>query len=175
MGWRGRPLVGHAVAAALDSGVERVYVVVGHDGEAVAAALAGLPVVIVHNPEHERGMASSLRAGLRALPAGIDGVLVCLGDMPQVRAEHLDRLIAAFAPGEGRVICVPTCRGRRGNPVLLGAEFFAELEGLTGDQGGRRLLGAHAERVAEVAVDDPGVLCDVDTPRALAGLRNASP
>jgi molybdenum cofactor cytidylyltransferase len=173
--WRGQPLLRHAVDNALASEAQSVYVITGHDSEAVAATLAGLPVVIVHNLQHASGLATSLQAGLRALPDSVDGVLVCLGDMPRVRAEHLDRLIAAFAPLEGRAICLPTYRGKRGNPALLGRQLFEELAALEGDRGARRLIDQHGELVAEVPVEDAGVLLDVDTPAALAELVAGGP
>jgi molybdenum cofactor cytidylyltransferase len=72
---------------------------------------------------------------------------------------------------EGRGICVPTVDGKRGNPVLFGADFFAEMREVQGDTGAKHLIGAHADMVCEVAMDDPAVLEDVDTPEALARLR----
>jgi molybdenum cofactor cytidylyltransferase len=168
--WRGQPILRHAVENALASGAERVIVVTGHESERVVAALGGLPVVIVHNPDHAAGLAGSLKAGLRALPETIDGVLVCLGDMPRIGPAQLDRLIAAFSPAEGRVICLPTYRGKRGNPALLGRQLFPELAALEGDCGARGLIEKHTELIAEVAMEDASVLLDVDTPAALAEL-----
>jgi molybdenum cofactor cytidylyltransferase len=97
-----------------------------------------------------------------------------LGDMPRVASAHIDRLIAAFNPGEGRAICVPTWRAKRGNPVLWSARFFPEMRVLEGDTGARALIRAHAEQVCEVEMPDDGVLLDVDTPDALAALRAGS-
>jgi molybdenum cofactor cytidylyltransferase len=79
-------------------------------------------------------------------------------------------LIAAFSPGEGRAICIPTHRAKRGNPVLWDARLVAEMQALDGDQGARSLLGRHADEVCEVEMPDDGVLLDVDTPSALAAL-----
>jgi molybdenum cofactor cytidylyltransferase len=90
--------------------------------------------------------------------------------MPRVRPEHLERLVAAYDPVEGRAICVPTFGGRRGNPVLWGARFFADMARIAGDVGARHLIGENAEVVCEVEMGDSGVLVDVDTPEALAAL-----
>lgn len=169
--WRGEALVRHAVRAMVNSGAAPVGLVVGHQAEVVIRATGDLPVMIVYNPEFDEGMASSLRTGLHALPDEVDGVLVALGDMPQVNAQDLRRLQDAYDPAEGRAICVPTYQGRRGNPVLLGRELFAELKRLEGDRGARRLIAAHEELVVEVAVEGPGVLLDVDTPTALERLQ----
>ncbi len=166
----GAPLIARAVDAALASQAHGVIVVTGHQGDAVEQALAGKPVRFVRNPDFADGLSASLRAGLAAVPADADAVVVCLGDMPRVRAGVIDRLIAAFNPLEGRAICVPTTHGKQGNPVLWDRSFFVEMAGLTGDSGAKRLIGHHADRLCEVAVDDAGILYDVDTPDLLADL-----
>jgi molybdenum cofactor cytidylyltransferase len=167
---RGRPLVVHAVDAALASPARPVVVVLGHEAERVRAALAGRDVRFAHNPAFEAGLGASLRAGLAALGGEVDAAVVCLGDMPLVRAEHVAALIAAFEASGGRAICAPRFEGRRGNPVLWPARFFAEMSALGGDAGARALLDAHADAVCYVPVRDAGVLLDVDTPEALSAL-----
>jgi CTP:molybdopterin cytidylyltransferase MocA len=171
----GSPLVARAVDAALGSRAAPVIAVVGSEADRVRAALAGRPVGVVENPRFADGLATSLRAGLAALPAGLDGVIVLLGDMPRVAAQHLDRLIASFDPDAGRAICVPTHGGQRGNPVLWSAAFFGEMAALTGDAGARSLLASHAAQAVEVEMPDDGVLLDVDTPEALDRLRRRAP
>jgi len=166
----GRAMVTIAVDAVQASKAGPVTVVTGHEGERVRAALAGRDVTFVDNPRAAEGLAGSLKAGLEAVPDDADGVIVCLGDMPRVTAAHIDRLIAAFNPVEGRAICVPTWRGKRGNPVLWGRRFFEEMRGLGGDVGAKRLIGEYDDLVAEVAMADDGILLDVDTPDALAAL-----
>jgi molybdenum cofactor cytidylyltransferase len=162
----GAPMVARAVDAARGSRARRVLVVTGHDADRVRAALAGRAVELVHNPDHLEGMASSLRAGIAAL-GGVDGAVVCLGDMPWVRTADIDALIAAFDPAAGREICVAQHDGKRGNPVLWGARHFAEILRLSGDRGARALLEEHAGSVVGVDVGHPGVLLDVDTRDAL--------
>ncbi|MBL8700613.1 MAG: molybdopterin-binding/glycosyltransferase family 2 protein [Alphaproteobacteria bacterium] len=169
----GKPMVARAVDAALASQAIAVTVVVGNDAGRVRQALAGRNLTIVENPAFAEGLSASLRVGVAALPGDIDGVLVLLGDMPRVAAAHLDRLIAAFNPVEGRSICVPTHRAKRGNPILWDARFLPEMQALAGDQGARGLLGAHADVVCEVEMPDDGILLDVDTPAALAALAPA--
>ncbi|MBI1206401.1 MAG: NTP transferase domain-containing protein [Azospirillum sp.] len=169
----GIAMVARVVDAVLASSARPVVVVTGHQGEAVRAALAGRAVEFADNPQFAQGLSTSLKTGLAALPDDVDGVLVCLGDMPEVSAGVLDRLIAAYAPAEGRAICVPTFQGKRGNPVLWDRGFFGEIGALAGDVGARHLIGLHAEVVCEVAIDEAGVLADIDTPEALARLQDA--
>ncbi|MBO1080429.1 NTP transferase domain-containing protein [Roseomonas haemaphysalidis] len=165
----GRPMVSRVVDNVLASGARPVIVVTGHDAAAVHAALQGRPVTMVHAEHHAEGLAASLRCGLAALPAGAEGVAVCLGDMPLVTGGAIDRLIAAFDPEEGRAIVAPTFDGQPGNPVLWSREYLPQMMALTGDAGARALLRQHAERVAEVEMPDGAVLRDFDTPEALAG------
>jgi molybdenum cofactor cytidylyltransferase len=168
----GAPMVVRVADAVLRSKAAPVIVVTGHEAERVHAALGERKLGFVHNADYEEGLASSLRRGLSALPDDVDGVLVCLGDMPRVKPAQLDRLIAAFNPVEGRAICVPTSHGKRGNPVLWSRRFFAEMQRLAGDQGARQLIGQHHEVVVEVEMDDDGVLIDIDSPDKLLKLRD---
>lgn len=144
--------------------------VTGHQAESVARRLADLPIILVHNAHYAEGLSTSLRAGLAALPPPCGAVLVALADMPWVKPATIDALIAAFAPGRGAEIAIPTHQGQRGNPVLFGRHFFAELADLTGDRGARPMIARHGEAVIEVPVDDPGILRDIDRPEDLPGL-----
>ncbi len=164
----GEPLVTCVVDAVLHSTARPVVVVTGHQEAAVRTALAGREVSVVHNPEFAQGMSTSVRAGLEKLPTGLDGALICLGDMPRTDPALIDRLIGAFNPLEGRAIGVPTYQGKRGNPVLWAARYFPELMALEGDVGARHLIGQHAEAVYELECTDRSAMIDLDTPEAFA-------
>ncbi|HIM44816.1 MAG TPA: 4-diphosphocytidyl-2C-methyl-D-erythritol kinase [Alphaproteobacteria bacterium] len=166
----GVAMVARAADAALDSGADPVIVVTGHESEKVEAALTGRAVEILHNPDYAEGMSTSLRAGLAAFPADIGAAVICLGDMPHVDAALISRLIAGFDPAQGHAICVPTYKGKRGNPVLWAARFFAEMQRLAGDVGARHLIGEHGDAVHEIECGDAAVTFDVDTPEALESL-----
>jgi molybdenum cofactor cytidylyltransferase len=167
----GRPLVRIVVEEALASRARPVIVVTGHQRERVEAALIGLPVTFVHNPHFADGLGGSLKTGIAALPAAVDGVIVCLGDMPQVDAGLIDRLIGALDPGKGALIVIPTIDGKRGNPVVWSRRFFADLMTVEGDIGARYLIGRYPEAVAEVPLSGTAALTDVDTPEALEAVR----
>jgi len=169
----GRPLVRIAVEQALASRAKPVIVVTGHERERVEAALKGLPVQLVHNPDFATGLGGSVRTGIAAVPAAADGAIVCLGDMPQVDAALIDRLIAGFAPEQGALAVVPTIEGQRGNPVLWSRRFFPDLMAIEGDVGARNLINRYGEAVVEVPVTGKGALVDVDTPEALRGVKAA--
>ena len=168
--WEGKPVLAHAADTLLAARVVSLHVVVGADAHALGAALADRELEMVPNPEHAEGMAASLRAGLAALPRSVDGVLICLGDMPRVRARHVDALIDAFGAAEPEAICVPVYGGQRGHPVLFSLAWRHAMEALRGDRGARSLLEAHPEHVHEVAVADDGIHLDVDTVQDLRAL-----
>lgn len=165
----GRPMLAHVMDAVEASRAAPAVIVVGYERERVTELLRNRNVEVVANPEYARGLSASLACGVAALPSSCDAVIVCLGDMPRIRAQHLDRLIEAYEGG--CEICVPTHGGCRGNPVLWARRFFPELCRLRGDVGARGLLERHAARVCEVAMADDAVLFDVDSPEALGGGR----
>jgi molybdenum cofactor cytidylyltransferase len=167
----GRPLVRIVAEQALASRARPVVVVTGHQRERVEAALAGLSVKCVHNPHYADGLGTSLKAAIAALPAEVDGAIVCLGDMPQVDAALIDRLIGAIDPDKGALVAVPTIDGKRGNPVVWSRRFFPDLMAVEGDVGARHLIGRYAEAVVEVPVSGKAAFTDIDTPEALEAVK----
>ena len=168
--WRGKPLVRWTVESALESEARPVIVVTGHESAKIEAALKGLDVKIVHNLHYAAGFSASLKAGIRAVPGNCDGAIVLLGDMPEIAASLIDRMIAAFSPPDGRSICVAVHEQRCGNPVLWARRFFSEIETLNGDVGAKELISVHEDVVCDIEADG-AVLRDIDTPDALAALR----
>jgi molybdenum cofactor cytidylyltransferase len=165
-----KPVVARVAETALASAARPIVVVTGFAHRRIAEALRGLDIVFVHNPDFALGLSTSLRAGLAALPNDCDGALIMLGDMPLVEPGDLDALIAAFAGKDRNSICVPARQGRRGNPVLWGGAYFPEMMRLSGDEGAKRLLEIHRERVIEVETVSDGIFADLDVPADLVRL-----
>ena len=165
---KGKPLVRHAVEAALAGRLDPVIVVTGHDALSVQRALADLPVHFAHNEAFTEGLSTSLQTGISQLPQSCEGAMVLLGDMPAVSAELIARLAAAFEPTESHAICVATAQGERGHPVLWGRQFFSSIQHLQGDAGARSLMSQYADHVCEVEAGDSAPLTDIDTKEALA-------
>jgi len=161
----GKPLVRHAVEAAVASCAEPVVVVTGYASEAVVAALGGLPVRFAKNEDYAKGLGESLKCGLRSVPADCEAAIILLGDMPFVTPGLIDALIAGFDPALGHAICLPVRGGRRGNPVLWARAFFPEILALDGDDGAKGLVARHGDCVFAVDVADDGAFIDIDTPR----------
>ncbi|HME29259.1 MAG TPA: molybdopterin-binding/glycosyltransferase family 2 protein [Pseudolabrys sp.] len=167
----GKPLVRIAAEQAVASHAHPVVVVTGHEREKVEAALNGLPVRLVHNRDFAEGLGTSLKTGIAAVPEEADAAIVCLGDMPQVDAALINRLIAAFDPEHGALVVVPSIEGRRGNPVVWSRRFFHDLTAIQGDIGARHLIGGYAEAVVEVPVSGEAALTDVDTPESFSAVK----
>jgi CTP:molybdopterin cytidylyltransferase MocA len=163
----GRLLVERAVDLLAAGGCAPVLVVLGAAADEVRAA-AALPGPVVVNPDWPTGMGSSLRAGLAAVPAEADAVVVTLVDTPGLGPESVRRLVAAGGPDGA---AQATYRGRRGHPVLLGRTVIGEVAAAaTGDRGAGPWLAAHPERVRLVPCDGTGDPRDVDVPDDLAAV-----
>lgn len=169
----GKPVLRHTIENVLASRAGPVIVVTGHQAGDVAELIQGLPVTVCFNPHFADGMATSLAAGVAALPDDVDGALIFLGDMPLIRGDLINAVIDGFGQGDGKTIVVPVHASRRGHPVLWGRDHFADLEALQGDQGARQLLAAHAGEIAEFDAGSEAIFADADTPEALARLQYA--
>ncbi|MQX36572.1 nucleotidyltransferase family protein [Roseospira navarrensis] len=171
----GMPVVRRAALpfrAALPADAPRV-VVTGRDAAKVTAALDGLGFSGVYNPDFSDGMGRSIAAGVAALPADVDGILIALGDMPGLQADTVHAMRAALSADldPASAILRPMHDGHAGHPVLWGADYRSALAALTGDRGGRDLILQHAGRLRQVVVDDPAVIRDIDQPSDLAAAR----
>ena len=166
--FEGVPLVRRSMTTALACGARAVRVVVGHMGDEVRAALEGLDVEIVENPDYADGLSTSLKAGFAAsIEAGADGVLVMLADQPLLVPGDLDGLIGAFRPSGPGSIAAAFDGARRRNPVLISAVYRDEIMALTGDVGAQSVLAAYPDAIVEIDIG-PAASLDVDTPEALA-------
>lgn len=171
--YRNSTLVGRATRVALEAGLSPIVVVTGHERERVAAAVAGLPVTEVFNPDYLAGQNTSVRSGVASLPASAGAAIFLLADQPAVKSDVIQLLVQShretLAP-----IAMPTYEGRRGNPILFDRETFAELQTIAGDVGGRVLFSKYQERILRVPVTDSGILQDIDTPEDYERLRGKS-
>ena len=159
--WNGTPLVEHAARTALRAGLHPVIVVVGCRAGDVRAALKS-PVAIVENPDWRAGMSTSLRAGLQALPADVDAAIMLLVDQPRLSETHLRAMIDAYERLK-KLIVVSAHRGRRASPALFDRSLFDSLMRVSGDVGGRPVVEANPDLVAQVEAADELELADVDT------------
>lgn len=168
--FHGAALVRRTVENVVASQVSDTVVVLGRDSDGVRDALAGLPVRFVTNPDFERGLSTSVRAGVEAIDPSATAAIIVLGDQPGVTADIIDRLIEE-GRRSGRPIAVPEYAGTRGNPVWFDATVFGELQTIEGDQGARAVIARDPARVATISFPFE-MPADVDTPDDYARLTN---
>ncbi|MGO7956706.1 nucleotidyltransferase family protein [Rhizobium leguminosarum] len=171
----GVPLVRRSALTALGADAASVIVVTGHRRSEIEAALDGLALTFIANPNYARGMASSLIAGFSSRDAdSAEGILVMLADMPGISTTHLDALISAFRNAGGEAVVRAVSRGKPGNPVILPRSLNQAVLGLEGDVGARDIIATSGLPVLDVDVGDAALL-DLDTPEevlAAGGVMN---
>jgi len=163
--YRGKTFLATILAAIASARLSSVVVVAGHHYDRIVRAFPNARVAF--NPNYEQGMSTSVQAGIRALPDGLDGAAIFLVDHPIIDRQTIEALVAQLSSGR---IVVPVYEGRRGHPVLFAADLFAEILELSPDQGLNTVVKRNRDRVVEVIVENPGVLRDIDTPEQFARL-----
>lgn len=151
--WGNEILLTHAIKTAMGSRAGHVYVVLGSNEYQHRRAIEKLPVTIVNNPSWEKGMGSSIKAGLNAA-RNSDAVLIMVCDMPFVTSQHLNNLIEAKGP-----IVASKYLDTIGVPALFRKEIFDELMGISDSEGARKIIANHKSEIIPL---ESGI--DLDTP-----------
>lgn len=167
----GRPMLGRTLETIRQSSVDRIVVVLGADAATIRKKVRFVNEKVVVNHEYRRGMSESLKTGLAVVQDEADAVMVVLGDQPFLASETVDRLIDAYQASKAPVV-VPVYHGQRGNPVLFDRSLFLQVMNIQGDAGAKSVVLRNEAALREVAVEDQGVLLDLDTPSDYAGARS---
>ncbi len=171
-----RPVLVHVIEAALASRARPILIVLGHQAEQVRSQIASYvehtAITLIENPDYLQGMSTSMRIALEALVSNddkkkhmeqeIDSALIILGDQPLITPQIIDALIDTWRK-TGKRIVAPLYAGKRGNPTLFAASLFAELQAVSGDEGGRSVLARHKEDLETVELGNETASYDVDT------------
>lgn len=159
-------MLGQTIRQVQQADVDDILVVVGHRAEEVRRVAKNAAVSTLTNPGYASGeMLSSLQLAVEHLQQRTDAVLVVLADQPMVEPETLNAIIAPFRQQKADLIA-PMYKGRRGNPVLIGSTYYAELLALDKGAAPRTLLKRHAKVLLLVPVYRDTILRDLDTPEA---------
>jgi len=175
--WGGRrTIIEHIIEQLSLARVPQITVVTGHRAGEVRQVVSHMGADAVHNDKYTTGeMLSSLKAGLRAMPAHISAALMVLGDQPRIQPKVVAQVMMAYAEGAGDIVA-PSYQMRRGHPILIDRRYWSEILDLPDNGSPRDVIDRHKDRIAYVNVDTDSVLRDVDTPedyrqeRRLAGL-----
>jgi molybdenum cofactor cytidylyltransferase len=161
--WGDVPLVRHVCEQVLLADPHDAVIVTGAEADEVVAAVAGLPISALHNPNYAQGgMLSSLQVGLDALWNSVDACLVVLGDQPRIEAGVIRSLVQAYYEGRGTIV-VPGYEGKSGHPVLFDWAYWPELMALPPGGKPRDVVRAHQDAVYQVPVQTDSVIEDIDT------------
>jgi molybdenum cofactor cytidylyltransferase len=164
----GQPAVRCTVRAIAEAGPEEIVVVTGFKGRAVMEALDGLRVTFQSNPRYEEGQMTSVAAGVAALGAPCNVVMVCLADQVLLDAADYRELIDAFAAMPRGSILIPFFNGQRGNPVAFSASYAAEVISGHVNPGCRKLIAGHPDEVFVHEAAHDRFTIDMDTPEDYA-------
>ncbi len=156
----GESLARRAAKAALQGGLDPVVVVLGHEADRIGQELSGLPVRTIVNPDYERGMNTSLRAGVEAVPEEAAAVVVLVADMPLVTGDMIARLVEAYRQTRAPLVA-SDYEGVHAPPTLYARPLFPELGGPEGDGSGKRVVKRHADEAVRVSWPSDR-LADVD-------------
>jgi molybdenum cofactor cytidylyltransferase len=172
--WGGVPLLQHVIGQIRSFGFDEIWVVIGHETDAILEQVDFGGASVVINDEYREGIASSMRVGLDTLTreSRADQVLIAMGDQPELRPDVIDELLRT-ADKEKRPAVVPKYRYTWANPVIIDRSLWARLMSLEGDVGAQRLLQAHPEWVKEVWFEHLPPR-DVDTPQDVGEMQPRS-
>ena len=163
--WRGTTLVEHQISALFDASVSEVVVVVGHEADAVVRQVGGTGARCVVNPDYLQGKTTSIKAGLQAVSADADAILLLAVDQPRT-ASIVSAVVQAHLSGNS-LITSPRYEGHGGHPLIFAASLRGELARISEEkQGIREVFLAHRDSVQEYALDDPQIRLDLNTPEA---------
>jgi molybdenum cofactor cytidylyltransferase len=159
--FQGETLVRRAVSAAAEAGCDPMIVVVGDLGDAIRRDLQSASVIVVENPEWQRGLGTSIRRGLQEIGDSIAAVVLLTCDQPLVDKAIVAELIATYEKTRKPMVA---CRyaGTLGVPALFDRSCFADLIALPADSGAKALMTARPNDVAVVAFEEGAI--DIDTP-----------
>ena len=155
-------VIGCVVEALAGPGLDPIVVVAGEHHDSLTEVLRDTRAQVVSNPDPDRGMLSSVRIGVGALPPDLDRFLISLGDLPRLRAAHVSHLLREQRRA-GKGIAIATHAGKRGHPVVFDAGYREVVLALDDGLTLRDLIHSHAEDVVAVECDSDAVISDIDT------------
>jgi len=157
----GKTILETVISTALNAEVNPLIIVLGNDADQFQKTLEEYPVILVKNYEWEKGMSTSIKAGIGALGNDVAGSMILLGDMPEVKTDDIRQLMEKFNEQDGAKIIFPVKDGQQGHPVIFPKDYFKDLSLLSGDRGAKSIL--NDENSFGVEMRSQGVLFDIDT------------
>ena len=155
-------MIENVIHSATKSNAYNNILVLGHQNEKIQK-YANNNITITINKEYKKGLSSSLKRGISALPEDCDGAIIILGDMPIITSNLINNLIKNFDPKNNKYIVAPTYNGKRGNPILIGRKYFPDILNLKGDKGAKNILNKNSKYINTIPQKNSFSLIDIDT------------
>jgi len=170
----GMSLIQHTYAQLITSSVDEVVIVIGRDADQVELSISNCQLTtpkFVHNSQYEQGMTTSIQAGLK-IAGDKDAVIICLSDMPLLKASDYDQLIDHFIhKGNNRSIVAPFRKGEKGNPVIFGSAYFQAILEHQELNGCSEIIKQNKDRLIRYETDSDAYFYDIDTAKDLENYR----
>jgi molybdenum cofactor cytidylyltransferase len=164
--YQGRPFLEHLLEVTAIPEIRVRRVVLGAHAEPISKVVNLKADEIVINQEWEKGQLSSIQAGLRSLPPGTDGMLLCLIDHPLISSALVQDLIEQFNKTKAPIV-LPVYEGRRGHPVIFSATLYDELLRAPLETGARAVVWAHKGEIDEVRTNEEGCVLNLNDPETM--------
>jgi molybdenum cofactor cytidylyltransferase len=164
--YQGRPFLEHLLEITKHQKIGVRRVVLGAHAEPISSVVRLPADDIVINEEWEKGQLSSIQAAIRSLPAGTDGLILCLIDHPLISSTLIDDLIEQFYATKMKIV-LPMFRGQRGHPVIFSAILYDELLAAPLEKGARAVVWAHGGEIAEMPTTEQGCVLNLNDPDTL--------
>ncbi len=146
----------------LDSKVDEIIVVIGHEAQRVRQLIDRKPITIVYNHSYDKGMSTSIISGLQYVKKTTQSVMIALGDQPYIHSGIINLIIDTHKKSP-KGITVPAYKGNRGHPAIFNMSYKEELLHLEGDTGGKQITDRHPDDVLEIDVEFEEIIADIDT------------
>ncbi len=160
---KGKPLIAYTIESALKSRADEVIVVLGHKANDIARVISSYDVVLVLNPEYEKGMSYSVKRGVRAVYKWADAVIIHPADVAFAPPVVFDRVIEEYGRSKLPIV-VAAYKGEKGHPILFSKELFNEILNISEETLGlKAVTRKYRDQTLVVETDFKEVVVDIDT------------
>ena len=154
----GKPLIEHSVKNILESSIDELIIVIGHQGELIKNILGeNKKIKFFFNNKYKTGMASSIKIGLNNLSEKAQAFFICLGDMPNINKQIYNSLIKSK---NNHQIIVPTYKNQSGNPVLFDKSMKEIIINIEGDNGAKKIINTYRNQTFFLETNDQSIIQD---------------
>ena len=158
-----RSIIYRVCKMVLDAEVDQIILVTGHQNKEVEKSIPEGINTIVYNKNWEKGMMTSIYAGMCGMDNDVDGNMIILGDMPLISTVTINKIIQEFNKYNGNHIVYPIYDNKQANPVIFPKKYFPEILSSKGDKGCKKVLKKYPRDALGIQINSDEVIIDCDT------------